>query len=101
MSIEINNESGAEVDEVALAKLGQFVIDALRVNPLVHPASRAACRNLRIRSSALNPDSPGALDQCIALVCNRNYVPINAISLAHSSELTPEHSTGNVDLPRS
>jgi len=34
VSIEINNESGAEVDEVALAKLGQFVIDALRVNPL-------------------------------------------------------------------
>ena len=34
MSIEINNESGAEVDEVALAKLGHFVIDALRVNPL-------------------------------------------------------------------
>ena len=29
MSIEINNESGADVDEAALAKLGQFVLDAL------------------------------------------------------------------------
>jgi probable rRNA maturation factor len=34
MSIEINNESGAEVDEVRLAELARFVLDALGVNPL-------------------------------------------------------------------
>lgn len=34
MSIEINNESGADVDELALAALGRFVLDALRIDPL-------------------------------------------------------------------
>jgi probable rRNA maturation factor len=34
MSIEINNESGADVDEAALARLGRFVLDALRVDRL-------------------------------------------------------------------
>jgi probable rRNA maturation factor len=34
MSIEINNESGVTVDEVALADLGRFVLDALSVNPM-------------------------------------------------------------------
>ena len=34
MSIEVNNESGAEVDERALADLGRFVLDSLRIDPL-------------------------------------------------------------------
>jgi probable rRNA maturation factor len=34
MSIEINNESGVEVDEAALAALGRFVLDALHIDPL-------------------------------------------------------------------
>src|ERR1700749_1603999 len=34
MSIEINNESGVECDEGALATLGRFVLDALRVDRL-------------------------------------------------------------------
>lgn len=34
MSVEVNNESGAEVDEKALADLGRFVLDALRIDPL-------------------------------------------------------------------
>lgn len=34
MSVEVNNESGAEVDEKALAELGRFVLDALRIDPL-------------------------------------------------------------------
>jgi probable rRNA maturation factor len=32
--IEVNNESGADVDERALAELGRFVLDALRIDPL-------------------------------------------------------------------
>ncbi len=32
--IEINNESGAPVDEKALADLGRFVLDSLQVDPL-------------------------------------------------------------------
>lgn len=34
MSIEINNESGDDVDEAALARLGGFVLDQVRVDPL-------------------------------------------------------------------
>ncbi len=34
MTVDVNNESGAAVDEVALAELGQFLLDALGINPL-------------------------------------------------------------------
>jgi probable rRNA maturation factor len=34
MSIEINNESGATVDEAALVRVSRFVLDALQINPL-------------------------------------------------------------------
>jgi probable rRNA maturation factor len=34
MTIEINNESGDEIDESALAVLGRFVLDELRIDPL-------------------------------------------------------------------
>jgi probable rRNA maturation factor len=34
VSIEVNNESGYGVDELALTKLGRFVLDDLRVDPL-------------------------------------------------------------------
>ncbi|HEY3086873.1 MAG TPA: rRNA maturation RNase YbeY [Jatrophihabitantaceae bacterium] len=34
MSVEINNESGVAVDERALADLGRYVLDAMRVSPL-------------------------------------------------------------------
>ncbi|GAB2458302.1 rRNA maturation RNAse YbeY [Jatrophihabitans fulvus] len=34
MSVEVNNESGAELDEQKLAALGRFVLDELRIDPL-------------------------------------------------------------------
>jgi probable rRNA maturation factor len=34
MTVEVNNESGAVVDEKALADLSRFVLDALRIDPL-------------------------------------------------------------------
>ncbi|HEY3737223.1 MAG TPA: rRNA maturation RNase YbeY [Jatrophihabitans sp.] len=34
MTIEIHNESGFVVDEVGLAALGRFVLDAMQINPL-------------------------------------------------------------------
>jgi probable rRNA maturation factor len=34
VSVEVNNESGADVDEKALVDLGRFVLDALRIDPL-------------------------------------------------------------------
>jgi probable rRNA maturation factor len=34
VSIEVNNESGVAVDEVALADLGRWLLDRLKINPL-------------------------------------------------------------------
>jgi probable rRNA maturation factor len=34
MSIEVNNESGIEVDELALAALGRWVLEQLKISPL-------------------------------------------------------------------
>jgi len=34
VSVEINNESGVDVDERALADLGRYVLDAMHVSPL-------------------------------------------------------------------
>jgi probable rRNA maturation factor len=34
VSIEVNNESGADVDEAALAELGRFVLDGMGINAL-------------------------------------------------------------------
>jgi len=34
VTIDVNNESGVEVDEEALADLGRFVLDRLRIHPL-------------------------------------------------------------------
>ena len=34
MSTEINNESGVEVNEAALAEVSRFVLDAMHINPL-------------------------------------------------------------------
>jgi probable rRNA maturation factor len=34
VTIDVNNESGVEVDELALADLGRFVLDRLRIHPL-------------------------------------------------------------------
>ena len=50
MSIEINNESGYDVDEVALTRLGRFVLDDLRVDPLAE-----------LSVLLLDPDSMAAL----------------------------------------
>ena len=34
MTIDVNNESGVDVDEKALAGLARFVLDELRIHPL-------------------------------------------------------------------
>ena len=34
MTVEINNESGVEIEEAGLARLSRFVLDALRIDPL-------------------------------------------------------------------
>jgi probable rRNA maturation factor len=50
--IEINNESGVEVDEVVLSRLGRFVLDAMGINPLAE-----------LSVVLLDPDAMAALHQ--------------------------------------
>jgi probable rRNA maturation factor len=52
VSIEINNESGVEVDEIVLAQLGRFVLDAMNINPLAE-----------LSVVLLDPDAMAALHQ--------------------------------------
>src|SRR6476620_12481619 len=40
MTVEVNNESGVELDEAALAQLGRFVLDAMRIDPLAELSVR-------------------------------------------------------------
>ncbi len=50
MSVEVNNESGADVDEAALVTLSRFVLDAMSINPLAE-----------LSIVLLDPDSMAAL----------------------------------------
>jgi probable rRNA maturation factor len=52
VSIEVNNESGVAVDEVALTELGRFVLDALRIDPLAE-----------VSVLLVDPDTMAALHQ--------------------------------------
>jgi probable rRNA maturation factor len=52
VSVEVNNESGADVDEKALADLGRFVLDALRIDPLAE-----------VSVLLVDPDTMAALHQ--------------------------------------
>ncbi len=52
MSVEINNESGADIDEAALARLARFVLDTMRIDPLAD-----------LSIVLLDPDAMAALHQ--------------------------------------
>lgn len=62
MSIEINNESGVEIDETVLQRLAAFVLDALHVHPQteigIALVDEAAIERLHIEWM----DEPGATD---------------------------------------
>jgi probable rRNA maturation factor len=62
MSIEVNNESGVTVDELGLTKLGRFVLDAMKINPLAELSvvllDSAAMAALHVQWM----DLPGATD---------------------------------------
>jgi probable rRNA maturation factor len=62
VTIEIDNESGAAVDEVALASVARFVLDQLRIHPLaelsVLVVDEAAMTDLHVKWM----DEPGPTD---------------------------------------
>lgn len=62
MSVEVNNESGTDVDEARLASLGRFVLERMRIHPLADLSivlmDEAAMTDLHVRYM----DEPGATD---------------------------------------
>lgn len=62
MSVEVNNESGVEVDEAEFAALGRFVIDAMYVHPMselsIQLVDTAVMTDLHVRYL----DEPGPTD---------------------------------------
>lgn len=62
MSVEVNNESGAELDERALAQLGRFVLDALRIDPLAEVSVLLVDADTMAALHQQWMDLPGATD---------------------------------------
>ncbi len=52
MTVEVNNESGVEIDEVGLANLARWLLEQLRINPLAE-----------LSMVLLDPDAMAALHQ--------------------------------------
>ena len=107
MSIEVNNESGEDVDEPALAALARFVLDRLRVHPLAElsvllvdiadddAAARAVDGRAGPDRRAVLPDGRAAprhattrspSPACSATSCSaRRSPPTQAAAAGHSS----------------
>ncbi len=62
MSVEVNNESGAVVDEKALARLGRFVLDGLRIDPLAEVSVLLVDTDTMATLHQQWMDLPGATD---------------------------------------
>lgn len=90
MSIEVNNESGAEVDEAEFAALGRFVLDAMHV----HPQSELSI--LFVDTDAMTQlhvqwmDEPGPTDVL--------SFPMDELRPGREGEETPPGTLGDVVL---
>lgn len=62
MSVEVNNESGAELDERALAQVGRFVLDTLRIDPLAEVSVLLVDADTMAALHQQWMDLPGATD---------------------------------------
>jgi len=90
VSIEVNNESGAEVDEAEFAALGRFVLDAMHV----HPQSELSI--LFVDTDAMTQlhvqwmDEPGPTDVL--------SFPMDELRPGREGEETPPGTLGDVVL---
>lgn len=62
MSVEINNESGVEVDEVALQRLAAFVLESMHVHPQTDLGISLVDESAMERLHVQWMDEPGATD---------------------------------------
>ncbi|MEP6842704.1 MAG: rRNA maturation RNase YbeY [Pseudolysinimonas sp.] len=90
MSIEINNESGIEVDESALLRLATFELDFLRVHPDAELAillvDEAAMEQLHVQWM----DEPGPTDVL--------SFPMDELRPGSDDEITPAGLLGDIVL---
>ena len=90
MSIEINNESGIEVDEAALLRLAAFELDFLRVHPDAELAillvDEAAMEQLHVQWM----DEPGPTDVL--------SFPMDELRPGSDDEITPAGLLGDIVL---
>ena len=88
MSIEINNESGAEVDESALQRLATFALDQLHVHPDAELAilfvDEAAMEQLHVQWM----DEPGPTDVL--------SFPMDELRPGSEDEVTPAGLLGDI-----
>jgi rRNA maturation RNase YbeY len=90
MSIEINNESGIEVDESALLRLAEYELDFLRVHPDAELAillvDEAAMEQLHVQWM----DEPGPTDVL--------SFPMDELRPGSDDEITPAGLLGDIVL---
>jgi probable rRNA maturation factor len=90
MSIEINNESGIEVDEAALLRLATFALDHLRVHPdadlAIMLVDEAAMEQLHVQWM----DEPGPTDVL--------SFPMDELRPGSDDDITPAGLLGDIVL---
>jgi probable rRNA maturation factor len=90
MSIEINNESGIEVDEAALLRLATFALDHLRVHPdadlAIMLVDEAALEQLHVQWM----DEPGPTDVL--------SFPMDELRPGSDDDITPAGLLGDIVL---
>ena len=90
MSIEVNNESGVEVDEAEFADLGRFVLDAMRVHPRSELSIILVDTTVMTELHVQWMDEPGPTDVL--------SFPMDELRPGRDGELSPPGTLGDVVL---
>jgi probable rRNA maturation factor len=90
VSIEVNNESGVEVDEAEFADLGRFVLDAMRVHPRSELSIILVDTTVMTELHVQWMDEPGPTDVL--------SFPMDELRPGRDGELSPPGTLGDVVL---
>ena len=90
MSIEVNNESGVEVDEVEFAALARYVLDAMHVHPQTDLSILLVGVDVMSQLHVQWMDEPGPTDVL--------SVPMDELRPGREGEQTPAGLLGDVVL---
>lgn len=90
MSVEVNNESGWEVDEAEFAELGRFVIDAMFVHPMSELSIQLVDTEVMTDLHVRYLDEPGPTDVM--------SFPMDELRPGREGDVTPAGLLGDVVL---